>query len=266
VVQRPGQVESTYPASPEALPERILRESHYEVRFAHSRDELDSVLQLRFEVFNLELGEGLATSYETGRDADEYDDVCHHLMVVDTRNEELVGSYRMQTAEMADRYRGFYSSTLFDLSALPANVRRHSMEIGRACVARSHRSSQVLFLLWKGLAVYVAHNQLRYLFGCCSLTSQSPAEGWSVMHQIEAKGHLHEELAIVPRSRAALEPLKSPPEGPAVQLPILFRTYLRYGAKVCGPPAIDRDFKTIDYLVLLDVDSLGPRIHRMFFG
>ena len=136
MVQRPGQVESTYPASPEALPERILRESHYEVRFARSREELDSVLQLRFEVFNLELGEGLAASYENGRDADEYDDVCHHLMVVDTGNGELVGSYRMQTAEMADRYRGFYSSTLFDLSTLPANVRRHSMEIeiGRAHV------------------------------------------------------------------------------------------------------------------------------------
>jgi putative hemolysin len=35
---------------------------------------------------------------------------------------------------------------------------------------------------------------------------------------------------------------------------------------VCGPPAIDRRFKTIDFLVLLDVAGLTPRAHRLFFG
>jgi len=48
-------------------------------------------------------------------------------------------------------------------------------------------------------------------------------------------------------------------------LPQLFRIYLRYGAKVCGPPAIDRFFKTIDYLVVLDVDELDPDTHATFF-
>jgi putative hemolysin len=51
-----------------------------------------------------------------------------------------------------------------------------------------------------------------------------------------------------------------------IELPILFKTYLRFGSKVCGPPAIDREFKTIDYLVLMDIDTLSPRVHRMFFG
>ena len=49
-------------------------------------------------------------------------------------------------------------------------------------------------------------------------------------------------------------------------VPPLFRTYLRYGAKVCGPPAIDRDFKTIDYLVALDVDALSRGSFKLFFG
>ena len=39
----------------------------------------------------------------------------------------------------------------------------------------------------------------------------------------------------------------------SVQLPPLFTSYLRLGAKVCGGPALDREFKVTDYLVLLDL-------------
>ena len=49
-------------------------------------------------------------------------------------------------------------------------------------------------------------------------------------------------------------------------IPKLFRTYLRHGAKVCGHPAIDRQFKTIDYLVIFDVAAMDERRFRMFFG
>ena len=51
-----------------------------------------------------------------------------------------------------------------------------------------------------------------------------------------------------------------------VKLPKLFRIYLRHGALVCGPPAIDREFKTIDYLVLFDVNAMSERQIRTFFG
>jgi len=39
-------------------------------------------------------------------------------------------------------------------------------------------------------------------------------------------------------------------------VPKLLMAYLSIGAKICGPPAIDREFKTIDFLTLLDLDSL----------
>ena len=44
-----------------------------------------------------------------------------------------------------------------------------------------------------------------------------------------------------------------------MKIPKLFRTYLRFGAKVCSPPAIDRRFKTIDFLVLFDVYEIDAR-------
>lgn len=252
-----------YPLHRELLTEP-LREGHYEVRFARDQTELEAIQRLRFQVFNLELGEGLAESFAIGRDVDEFDAVCHHLMVTDTAADEVVGCYRLQTAAMAAENRGFYSAGLFDLSALPEPVVARSVELGRACIAGSHRSSVVLLLLWRGLARYVAHNQLRYLFGCCSLTSQDPGEGSAVLRYLEQRGHMHPDWRIRPAAGCACPIVTG--VGAATAVPPLFRTYLRYGARVCGPPAIDREFKTIDYLVVLDVDELSRGSFQLFFG
>jgi len=41
---------------------------------------------------------------------------------------------------------------------------------------------------------------------------------------------------------------------------------LSIGAKICGPPALDRQFKTIDFLTLLDLDSLPAMIRERFLS
>ena len=38
------------------------------------------------------------------------------------------------------------------------------------------------------------------------------------------------------------------------------------GAKICGPPALDRHFKTIDFLTLLDLESLTPLAKARFLS
>jgi putative hemolysin len=260
---------TAYPPSPELMPQEALIEGRYEVRFAKSEEELDELLRLRFEVFNIELKEGLEESFETGRDRDEFDAVCHHLIVVEQTTGEIVGTYRMQTSCMARGGCGYYSAAEFDLSPLPSSVVDNAVEVGRACVALGHRNTQVLYLLWRGLALYMAGNQRRYLFGCCSLTSQDPDEGRAVMAYLERHNHLHPALNVIPQAgfecyddSSALDLSRYNP----IKLPKLFRTYLRHGAKVCGPPAIDRCFKTIDYLVIFDVAAMDERRYRTFFG
>lgn len=251
---------------PVDVPPVEIVEGRYRVRFARTREEIDAALKLRFEVFNLELGEGLAASFATGRDADEFDAICHHLIVVDTDDDRVVGTYRCQTGEMAAA-RGFYSAGEFDLSELPADVLLDAVELGRACVARTHRNAQVLFLLWKGLAAYVAAMQKRYLFGCCSLTSQDESEGERVFDMLKQSGHLHPTLRVLPRVGFECRgDGLSGEESAGVKIPKLFGTYLRFGARVCGPPAIDRLFKTIDFLVLFDVEEMAPAWRLAFFG
>ncbi len=98
---------AVYPAFKYRFPQKEIHEGRYCARFARTREELFAALKLRFEVFNLELGEGLQASFLTGRDMDEFDEQCHHLIVVDTENQDrVVGTYRMQTGEMARAGRG----------------------------------------------------------------------------------------------------------------------------------------------------------------
>ena len=43
------------------------------------------------------------------------------------------------------------------------------------------------------------------------------------------------------------------------------RAYLAIGAKICSAPAIDREFKTIDFLTLLDLQAIPQRLRARFF-
>jgi putative hemolysin len=249
-------------------PAREFRESLYTVRFARCEAEVDAALRLRFEVFNLELNEGLEASFINGRDEDEFDKTCHHLIVIENASGKIVGTYRVRTMEMARSAFGFYSASEFAVEDLPYEVLTESIETGRACIAREHRNSRVLFLLWKGLAMYMAQMRKRYVFGCCSLPTQDCAEGLRAMRRLVRDGFLHASLRVAPREDrlCRAEDFLREDENEAVKLPKLFETYLRIGAKICGEPVIDRQFKTIDFFVIVDVKEMRGKYYQMFFG
>jgi putative hemolysin len=236
---------------------------HYSVRLAETAAEVRAAQALRFEVFNLELNEGLAASFHTGLDADPFDAVCHHLLVCEQKTGEVVGTYRLQTGRMAAAGRGYYSAQEFDFTPYAA-IRDELVELGRACVHKQHRNLTVLGLLWKGIADYALAHGGRYLCGCSSITSQDPTFGASAYADLCRK-HL-----VEPRFRTQPQPAFACPithlaeEGPAI--PKLLRAYLSVGAKICGPPALDREFKTIDFLTFMDLHTLPPAARARFLG
>jgi putative hemolysin len=252
----------------ETAPTEEIVEGRYVARFAHTPEEIDAVLSLRFKIFNLELNEGLDVSFITERDEDEFDLTCHHLIIVERETSEVVGTYRLRTFEMAQNVDGFYSSGEFQLEDLPVQVLRQSLEIGRACIAREHRNTRVLSLLWKGLAMYLLKTKKRYLFGCCSLSSQDCAQGLHVSRQLKQQGYFHETLIVAPRAECACqaEDVQIDSVENQIELPKLFGTYLRIGAKICGEPVIDRQFKTIDFFVIFDVTTMVEKYYKMFFS
>jgi putative hemolysin len=237
--------------------------------------------RLRFEVFNLELGEGLAESHAIGFDVDLFDEIFDHLIVEHIATGAVAATYRLQTGAVAAAQLGYYSEREFDFA--PYEPVRHEMiELGRACVHAAHRNFNLLHLLWRGIAQYAAVRRARYLIGCSSLTSQHPAEGAAMYEQLRLNHLVRRELRTMPReayvvavgadpggarrSQLKGQPESSPPAARAAIPPKLLRAYLAIGAKICGPPAIDREFGTIDFLTLLDLHGLPAIVRSHFLG
>ncbi len=84
----------------------IAAPAQYATRLARGLDEIRAAQALRFEVFNLELNEGLSESYATGRDEDRFDAFCDHLVVEHLPTGSIVGTYRLQTGLNAQRNLG----------------------------------------------------------------------------------------------------------------------------------------------------------------
>jgi len=143
-----------FPIAAQALPKpRIHAEvGRYRLRLAETAEDREAACRLRFKVFNIELGEGLQSSYRTGIDTDRFDRGCEHLLVEDRSEDNpakrIVGTYRMQTGETAARNLGYYSEQEFSFAPYEP-LRAGILELGRASIDREHRTPEVLTLLWR---------------------------------------------------------------------------------------------------------------------
>lgn len=233
---------------------RGIHSTRYSLRLAAGPSDLHGAQTLRFLVFNLELNEGLESSYATCRDEDPFDEVCDHLVVEDTATGTIVGTYRLQTGTMAAVNRGYYSAGEFDLGHFDP-VRSELVELGRACVHSEHRNLAVLSLLWRGIVDYARARRGRYLMGCSSLPTVDPVTGATAYSQL-MRTHLAPagwRTEPLPTCRCPLDMLLNEP----VRISRLLASYLSLGAWICGPPAMDHEFRTIDFLTLLDLDRLA---------
>jgi putative hemolysin len=257
----------------------------YRLRLAETMEDRDAACRLRFKVFNIELGEGLVSSYRTGLDTDCFDPCCEHLLVEDKLEDNparrIVGTYRMQSGTSAARNLGYYSEQEFSF-AVYEPLRPGILELGRASIDREHRTPEVLTLLWRGIAQYATNMGLRYLIGCSSLNSQDPAEGWQMYRQLEHY-RVSPEFETLPTAAYAcpIEPegahaqpspcnvesnLAESPLPAQAKVPKLLKTYLAIGARIAGPPAWDREFGTIDFLTLLDLKLVSPSARNRFLA
>jgi putative hemolysin len=93
------------------------------------------------------------------------------------------------------------------------------------------------------------------------MTSQDPREGASAYLDLGS-----EYLADAPWRTNPLPAFACPLDKLAAEspkIPKLLRAYLSLGARICGAPALDREFKTIDFLTLLDLENLAPAARRL---
>ncbi len=259
------------PLAPKAPPAGLLgRIGTMEVRLAKGADEILTAQELRYRVFHEELGARAAAAGAQDRlDADRYDDICDHLLVIDTTQERaqdrIVGTYRLMRQEIAQQAGGFYSSDEFELESL---VARHPdlrfLELGRSCVLPEYRSKRTIELLWQGIWAYVNHYGIGVMSGCASFHGTVPAahaEALSFLaHNCKAEGEWRVKAVGSRWHPMDLMPAEAVNARAALAaMPPLIKGYLRLGARIGDGCVVDRDFGTTDVFVVLPVDAISAR-------
>ncbi len=227
---------------------------------ARNEAEVLEAQRLRYKIFGEEMGANLPSAKE-GIDRDIFDKYCEHLLVRESLENRVIGTYRILPPDQARRIGGYYSQTEFDLTRL-LHLDDRMVEVGRSCVHRDYRDGATITQLWSGLAQYILNNGHEYLIGCASI---SMADGGHVAASLYRKLHriygAPVEYTVFPRCPLPLHALNQYLDTP---VPPLLKGYLRLGAYICGEPAWDPDFNTADLFILLPVSRLSSRYARHF--
>jgi putative hemolysin len=234
------------------------------------------------EITFREVGEGTNREY----DLDEYDYQYHHLILIDDKTNNVVGSYRIgMGADIMARLgrKGFYTSSLFKMSPEMDSVLEHAIELGRSFIVKEYQKHRLsLFSLWKGILFCLISNpQYRYIIGPVSISANYSAFSRGLIIEFVRKFYFNHELAqfVKPRKpfkikskQVDMEALVSASDSDLKKLdkligdiepeyftvPVLLKKYLQQNARIL---AFNRDPKfsdALDGLMILDLQELPP--------
>jgi putative hemolysin len=245
----------------------------FEVRLAGSRAEIEAAQALRYRVFYEEMqAKPTPEVVATKRDFDPFDEVCDHLLVLDRRRgdgpESIVGTYRLIRRSAAAQMGRFYSSAEYDIQKMidyPGEV----LELGRSCIARDARNTATMQMLWRGIALYAYHYDIRVMFGCASFPGTDPAQhaqAMSYLHHhhlappdIRVRALAHRYVKMDMLERDSYDARKA-----MARVPPLIKGYLRLGGFVGDGAVIDQQFNTTDVFIVVKTDLVTEKYIRHY--
>jgi putative hemolysin len=244
----------------------------FEVRVANTRPEIEAAQALRYRIFYEEMQ--AKPSPETAaikRDFDDFDEVCDHLLVLDRRRgdgpESIVGTYRLLRRSAAQMGR-FYSSAEYDIQKMidyPGEV----LELGRSCIAKDARNTATMQMLWRGIALYANHYDIRAMFGCPSFPGTDPSQHAQAMSylyhhhlappDIRVRALAHRYVKMDMLERDSYDARKA-----MARVPPLIKGYLRLGGFVGDGAVIDAQFNTTDVFVIVKTELVTEKYIRHY--
>jgi putative hemolysin len=250
-----------------------LRAGNLGVRIATTPEEIDAVQALRYRVFYDEMGANPdPEAARTRRDADAFDAVADHLLVMDHAigdgPDGVVGCYRLIRQSAAARLGRFYSADEYDITTMlefPGRI----LELGRSCVGREHRGRAAMQLLWRGIAAYVDLHSIEIMFGCASLPGTDPdaiaaeltylAAHHLAPPEIRPRALPERYVNMLRRDPASLDNRRV-----LASLPPLIKGYLRLGGFVGDGAVIDTQFNTTDVAVVVKTVLVTDKYTRHY--
>lgn len=243
------------------------------VRLAQTDDEIAAAQRLRYKVFYEEYAAKADDVMRTSRrDADAFDDITDHLIVVDEANPDpekrIVGTYRLLRREAAEKHGSFYTSGEYDIGPLLQSDAT-LLELGRSCVLAEYRTRPVLQLLWQGITDYMLDHDIDLMFGCASLQGTDlevlRRQLAYLYHYHPAPAHLrpraldsrYVDMNLMPKEE--LDPRRD-----FASLPPLIKGYLRLGAGIGDGAVIDEQFDTTDVCIVLPMREVSERYRKHY--
>jgi putative hemolysin len=238
------------------------------------------------EVTFREVGEGTNKS----ADMDEYDLYYNHLFIWDTDADRIVGAYRIgKGKDIAAIYgiKGFYINSLFKIKKDFVPVLKESLELGRSFIVKDYQKKAIpLFLLWKGIMVFLLRNQeYRYLIGPVSISNNFSRFSKNLIVSFIRTYFFNEEKAgfIIPRKNFIVKQDKIVDHEifidvadhdinkierivmniePGYRIPVLLRKYLEINGQIIGFNIDPKFNDCLDGLLILDLYNMPPDFVR----
>ena len=263
------------PDAPEQFTPNVkieMRVGRFLVKTATCSRELIQAFTLRFQVFQIE---SIGVTATSGLDRDRFDLRADHLIIIDEKMDRVIATCRLNCSLFtAD----FYSEQEFECRSL-IETPGTKLEVGRVCVHREFRKGTIIIMLWRAIADYMIKTNAKNLFGCGSVMTEDADEAYILYRYLIEEGKVRPQHGVFPTAQYRFEELerrlKTGDRTPLTHLertfaksllPSLCRSYFEIGCYVPGPPAIDHDFKCIDFLTILESDQLNPKVRRKMFG
>jgi putative hemolysin len=243
------------------------------IRLADNEAEVRAAQALRYQIFYDEMGaKPTAEMAEQGRDFDEFDNHCEHLLVIDRSRGEgadgVVGTYRLMRDEHVKQAGRYYTAAEYDITPVLA-FQGSVLELGRSCVNAQYRNKATMQLLWRGIAAYVFHHGIDLMFGCASLHGTDPEKLALPLSYLYHNHMAPEEL----RPRALESHYTNMNLIAADQIhqarglasvPPLVKGYLRLGGWVGDGAVVDHQFNTTDVCVLVKTDQVSEKYYKHY--
>ena len=235
-----------------------LKKGRYAARLAETPADILAAQRLRALTF---LGDA------DRPDADDFDSICAHILVEDTRNGTLVCCFRMLPLAAGREIGRSYSAQYYELSSLES-FEGPMVEMGRFCIHPDYRDPDILRVAWGAMTAYVDRNGVEMLFGCSSFKG-TDAEAYLDAFAMLKEKHLAPKR-FLPRVKAPkvfrfAQKLRRKPDAKRAMLgmPPLLRTYLLMGGWVSDHAVVDPKMNTLHVFTGLEIKAIPPARKRL---
>lgn len=231
----------------------------YIIRLMNKNDieEVRLVQKLRYD-YLLKDYNPLLTS--DGYDDDGYDEYADSILVINSENNDICGVYRVATLE-TNPINKFMMESEFDLT--PLKEKKESfMELSRAVVNPKYRDGITIQLLFLGIYHYATEHNCKYILGLCSFHGTDPSIYKAGMAYVQKNYSFEKYQLKAVMNPFRLDIVETENIDKAIireQTPGLLRMYLNLGCKIGCGGSIDMEFKSLDVLIVFDIDEVNKR-------